>query len=115
MFANNRGISHPWDSEEMSACEDWFACFMKRNDDIALRKLEGLSKAKVQRMNKKAVEGYFILYENLYTELHIHEKPQLIFNMDETRFPLNNIPPKLSPRKELERLISSQTSKGVRM
>jgi hypothetical protein len=40
IFANNRGISHPWDSEEMSACKDWFAGFMKRNDDIALRKLE---------------------------------------------------------------------------
>jgi hypothetical protein len=46
MFANNRGISHPWDKEEMSAGKDWFAGFMKRNDDIALRKLEGLSKAR---------------------------------------------------------------------
>jgi hypothetical protein len=65
---------------------------LKRNDDIALRKPEGLSKARAQRMKKKAVEDYFVLYKNLCTELHIHEKPQLIFNMDETVFPLINIP-----------------------
>jgi hypothetical protein len=114
MFANNRGISHPWDEEEISAVKDWFAGFMERNDDIALRKPEGLSKVRAQGMNKKAVEGYFVLYQNLCTELHNHEKPQLVFNMDD-----NNIPPpkkkKLSPRKEIERLLSSQTSRGVRM
>jgi hypothetical protein len=95
MFATNRGISHPWDKEEISAGKDWFAGFMKRNDDVALRKLEVLSKARAQEINKKAVEGYFVLYQNLCTELHIHEKPQHIFNMDETGFPLNNIPPQI--------------------
>jgi hypothetical protein len=99
MFANNRGISHPWDEVEMSAGKDWFAGFMKRNDDIALRKPEGLSKARARGMNKKAVEGYFVLYQNLCTELHIHEKPQLIFNKDEPGFPLNNIPPKIDATK----------------
>jgi hypothetical protein len=73
---------------------------MKRNDDIALRKLEGLSIATAQGMNKKTVEDYFVPYKNLCTELHIHEKPQLIFNMDETGFPLNNIPPKIVATKE---------------
>jgi hypothetical protein len=64
-----------------------------------LRKPEGLSKAKAQGMNKKAVEDYFVLYQNLCTELHIPEKPQLVFNMDETGFPLNNIPPKIVATK----------------
>jgi hypothetical protein len=44
-------------------------------------------------MNKKVVEDYFVLYENLCAELHIHEKPQLILIMDERGFPLNNILP----------------------
>jgi hypothetical protein len=30
VFANNRGISHPWDKEELSAVKDWCAGFMKR-------------------------------------------------------------------------------------
>jgi hypothetical protein len=99
MFANNRGISHPWDEAEMSAGKDWFAGFMKSNDDISFRKPEGLSKARVQGMNKKAVEDYFVLYQNLCTEVHIPEKPQIIFNMDETGFPLNNISPKIVATK----------------
>jgi hypothetical protein len=98
MFANNRGISHPWSKEEMSAGKDWFAGFMKRNYDIALRKPQD-SKARAQGMNKKAVEDYFVPYQNLCTELHIHEKPQLIFNMEETGFPFNNIPPKIVATK----------------
>jgi hypothetical protein len=31
MFANNMGISHPWDKEEMSENENWFQGFVKRN------------------------------------------------------------------------------------
>jgi hypothetical protein len=53
MFANNISISHPWDEEEISAGKDWFAGSMKRNDDIALRKPECLSKVRAQGMNKK--------------------------------------------------------------
>jgi hypothetical protein len=105
VFANNRGISHPWDKEEMSAAEDWFAGFKKINDDIALRKPEGLSKARAQGMNKKAGEDYFVLYQNLRTELHIHKKLQLIFSMDETGFPLNNIPPKIVATKEAREVV----------
>jgi hypothetical protein len=65
VFANNRGISRPWDKDEMSAGKDWFAGFIKINDDIALRKPEVSSKARAQGMNKKAVEDYFVLYQNL--------------------------------------------------
>jgi hypothetical protein len=52
MFANNRGINHPWEKEEMSAGKDCVARFMKRNHDIALRKPEGLSIARAQGVNK---------------------------------------------------------------
>jgi hypothetical protein len=105
VFANNRGISNPWDKEEMSAVKDWFAGFMKSNDDIALRNPEGLSKARAQGMNKKAVEDCFVLYQNLCTELHIPEKPQLIYNMDETGFPLNNILPKIVATKRAREVV----------
>jgi hypothetical protein len=72
-----------------------------------LRKPQGLSKARAQGMNKKAVEGYFVLYQNLCTELHIHEKPELIFNMDEIGFPLKNIPPKIVATKGTREVVKS--------
>jgi hypothetical protein len=90
-------MNHPWHKLKKSVGEDYFACFMKRNVNIALRKPEGLSTARAQRMNRKAAEDYFTLYKNLCTELTIQDKPQLFFfNLDETGFPLN-IPPKTVP------------------
>jgi hypothetical protein len=52
-------ISQLWDKQKMSADRDWFAGFMKGNDDIALRKPEGLSRARVQGKIKKVFEGHF--------------------------------------------------------
>jgi hypothetical protein len=56
MFANNRGISHPWDKEEMFAGKDWLAGFMKRNDDIALRKPEGLYEGESNENRKTEIK-----------------------------------------------------------
>ena len=61
-----------------------------------MRKPEGLSRARAQWLNHKTVDDYFDLYRNLCTELNICDNPHLIFSMDETEFPLNNAPPKLS-------------------
>ena len=52
-------------------------------------------------LNHKAVDDYFDLYRNLCAELNICGKPHLIFNMDETGFPLNNVPPKIVTAKEV--------------
>jgi hypothetical protein len=48
LFDNNRGISHPWYKQNVSASVDLFTGFMKRNDDVALRKPEGLSSSRAQ-------------------------------------------------------------------
>jgi hypothetical protein len=77
----------------MFAGKDWSAGRMKRNDGVALRKPEVLSRTRAQGMKKKAIEDYCVLYQNLCTELHIHEKPQLIFYVVETGFLHNSIPP----------------------
>jgi hypothetical protein len=90
----------------------WFAGFLKRNDDVALRKPEGLSKARAQGMNMKAIEGYFVLNQNLCTELHIHEKPQLIFNKDEPGFPLNNISPQIVATKGAREVKFTNVERG---
>jgi hypothetical protein len=79
----------------MCAGKDWFSAFLTRNGDIAVRKPEGLWRAIAQGLNYKALDDYFDLYRNLCTELNICDKPHVIFNVDETGFPLNNVPPKI--------------------
>lgn len=60
MFADVKGINHPWYKDKMCADKDWFSRFMK-NRDAALRKPEGLSRAIAQGLNHRAVD-YFDLY-----------------------------------------------------
>lgn len=43
----------------VSAGVFWFAGFMERNGDIALRKPDDLCIATAQRKNKKAISNYF--------------------------------------------------------
>ena len=105
LFANMKGINHPWGKDTMCAGKDWFSAFLTRNGDIAVRKPEGLSRARAQGLNHKAVDGYFDLYRNLCTELNICDKPHLIFNMDETGFSLNNAPPKIATAKGVRDVI----------
>jgi hypothetical protein len=92
-------INHSWGKDTMCAAKDCFSAFLKTSGDIALRKPEGLSTARAQGLNEQAVDDYFNLHRNLCTELNICDKPHLTFNMDETEFPLNNVPSKIVTTK----------------
>ena len=46
LFANMKGINHPWGKDTKCAGKDWFSAFLTRNGDIAVRKPEGLSRAR---------------------------------------------------------------------
>jgi hypothetical protein len=71
---------------------------LKRKGNIEMRKPEVLSRARSQGMNRTAVDDFFYSYRNQCTEFNIRDKPRLIFNMDETGFPLN-VPPKIVTNK----------------
>jgi hypothetical protein len=43
------------------AGKDWFTAFLKRNRDTSLRIPEALSKVRVEVMNRKAIENFFLL------------------------------------------------------
>jgi hypothetical protein len=105
VFANVKGINHPCGKDTICVGKDWFSPFLKRNGDMALRKPKGLSRARAQGLNHKAVKNYFDLHRNLYMELNICDKPHLIFNMDETGFPLNNAPLKIVTTKGIRDVV----------
>jgi hypothetical protein len=115
LFANMKGINHPWGKDTMCSGKAWFSAFLKRNGDMAVRKPEGLSRTGAQGLNHKAVDDYFDLYRNLCTELNICGNPHLIFNMDETGFPLNNAPSKIVTTKGVRGVLSLPVLKEVRM
>lgn len=105
VYAEKNGIPHPWSQETQQAGKDWFSGFMKRNSDLSLRKPEGLSLARAAGMNKKAVQEFYDLLCELCDEMKITDKPEKIFNMDESGFPLNNVPSKIVSQKGIREVV----------
>lgn len=66
--------------------------FLGRNQDIKIRKSEGISIARLRGMNRNDVKSYFDLLETVLKDNDLFAKPSNIFNMDETGLQLNNRP-----------------------
>jgi len=70
----------------------WWERFCFRHPKISLRTTSALSYARVQGQNEEALSSYFDILEDTFSEHKIHDKPALVFNMDETGLPLSPIP-----------------------
>lgn len=107
-FAVEKKVSHPWKS---MAGQDWCMSFCKRYN-ILLRKAEGFSKARATALKKKTVQQYFVVLKELLTNLSLHDKPALVYSMNETRFPVKNIPIKIKKEEDPEQvLVLTRTEK----
>ena len=52
-FAEMNQIKHPWNLENKVAGIDWFRAFMRRHENLSIRKPEGLSRARAQGLNRR--------------------------------------------------------------
>ncbi|XP_045449665.1 uncharacterized protein LOC123669955 [Melitaea cinxia] len=68
----------------------WLKSFLERNPEIALRQAEGLSIERAKGLNRTEVANFFKLLITTLTENNLLNKPDRIFNMDETGVQLNN-------------------------
>lgn len=62
----------------------WFEGFVKRHPEVSVRTPESLSYGRLMRFNKVTVSTYFDLLRKTLEELNLVNKPELIYNMDET-------------------------------
>jgi hypothetical protein len=65
---------------------------MRRQPEKSLRKAEGISVRRVERMNSEETGKYFALLKKTLLENYLMKKPGHIFNSDETSFQLNSKP-----------------------
>lgn len=72
----------------------WWERFCLRHPEISLRTTSGLSYARAKGQNTEALCSYFDILEDTFNEHKLHDKPALVFNMDETGLPLSPAPPK---------------------
>lgn len=61
-FDNTKVTNYLWDNDKMCVGKEWFSCFLNINGDIALKEPEGLSRARAQKLNNKAADGFFFIY-----------------------------------------------------
>lgn len=55
----------------------------KRNPRISLRKAQHMNPGRAMKLNRVVVSDYFEKLQTVLTMIDAHDKPQLIYNMDE--------------------------------
>ena len=72
----------------------WWEKFQKRHQELSLRSSETLSQRRAVAMNPAVLNKYFDLLEDTVKGNDLHKRPALIFNCDESGFPLVHRPGK---------------------
>lgn len=67
---------------------DWYYNFMQRNPNLSLRKPEQLTGSR-SRATKEYIDHWFTLLNDTMKDLNILNKPEAIYNVDETGLPLD--------------------------
>ena len=72
----------------------WWEKFQKRHQELSLRSSETLSQRRAIAMSPAVLNKYFDLLEDTIKGNDLHRRPALIFNCDESGFPLIHRPGK---------------------
>ena len=70
-----------WDINQLAG-KDWLQGFMKRNNDLSLRKPESTSLSRSMAFNKPVVDDFFMKYTSVLEKFHF--TAERIWNLDET-------------------------------
>ena len=76
--------------------EGWYHRFMQRHPTLSLRSADPLSFVRTTALTPEKLKSYFDLLETTLREKELLNKPNLIYNMDESGMPLDH--------KQLKRL-----------
>ncbi|CAC5393052.1 unnamed protein product [Mytilus coruscus] len=83
-MANKLGV-HGFSEENKSAGYDLWISFAERHPILSVRKPEGLSAARSSMLNPSVVSAYFEKLGSIMEALGVKDKPQQLFNADESR------------------------------
>ena len=73
--------------------DDWWCLFMKRHPELTKRKPQALQMVRAKAATPHVINHWFLdCLKPTLDELGLHNKPQCIFNVDESGFPLSGRP-----------------------
>ena len=86
--------------EKKDLCDDkfngegWWTRFMSRNPTLSLRTADPLSKVRADAVKQEKIDEYFKLLKSTLEKHDLMNKPQCIYNVDESGMPLEHKQPK---------------------
>lgn len=89
-FAVALNINHKFNNEKKIAGYDWLWSFLRRHPELSIRKAEGLSMARGRGLTREAANHFYNLLETEINLRNLQDKPQSIFNVDESGIQLIN-------------------------
>lgn len=108
-FAEKLELKHNFDHENEMAGAAWFKSFIERNPELSIRQAEGLSVARAKGLSREEVNNFYDLLIKVLTENDLLDKPERLYNMDESGIQLNNKPGKVIAKKGAK-VVNSVTS-----
>ena len=78
------------DKPEKFNGEGWYRRFMQKHPKFSLRSADPLSYARSTALSPEKLSAYFDLLEKTLKEKNLLDKPNLIYNMDESGMPLDH-------------------------
>ncbi|CAB3236377.1 unnamed protein product [Arctia plantaginis] len=108
-FAEKLELKHNFDHENEMAGAAWFKSFIERNPELSIRQAEGLSVARAKGLSREKVNNFYDLLIKVLTENDLLDKPERLYNMDESGIQLNNKPGKVIAKKGAK-VVNSVTS-----
>ena len=73
----------------------WRQKFLKRNPSLRLRVGDATAGVRMDAVNVENITAYFDLLRNVFNEFGFDQRPERIYNMDETGVPLEPRPPEM--------------------
>lgn len=82
-FCRENNVEVSFNKTKRMAGRKCFYLFKKRNPRISLRKAQHMNPGRAMKLNRVVVSDYFEKLQTVLTMIDAHDKPQLIYNMDE--------------------------------
>lgn len=77
----------------------WWRGLKSRHPELVIRNPEKLSTVRSRMMNREVVSKFFSAFDQLVTDLQLHDKPECIWNCEEKGFQFEHYPVSACARK----------------
>lgn len=97
-----------WKNTQMAG-RDWMNGYLKRHNELSIRKPQATSMARASAFNRHNVAAFFAKLKKLYDKYHF--MPQNVYNMDETGVTTVQVPDRVIARKgvkQVGRIVSAE-------